>query len=85
MSSLSASAAGLPAIRDPALPLRKRVDDLLEGLTLDERIAMLHQYAPAVPRLGVGSLRTGGKVLHGVSWMEVETVFPQAVSDELRR
>ncbi|MFD9303438.1 glycoside hydrolase family 3 C-terminal domain-containing protein [Streptomyces sp. NPDC060048] len=76
---MSAPAAGLPLFRDPALPLRKRVDDLLERLTLDERIAMLHQCAPAVPRLGVGSFRTGSEALHGVSWLGVATVFPQAV------
>ncbi|MGW0390431.1 glycoside hydrolase family 3 C-terminal domain-containing protein [Streptomyces sp. NPDC003042] len=76
---MSASAAGLPPFRNPALPLRKRVDDLLEQLTLDERIAMLHQCAPAVPRLGVGSFRTGSEALHGVSWLGVATVFPQAV------
>jgi beta-glucosidase len=65
--------------RDPALPLRKRVDDLLERLTLDERLAMLHQYAPAVPRLGVAPFRTGSEGLHGVSWLGAATVFPQAV------
>ncbi|MCJ1676650.1 glycoside hydrolase family 3 C-terminal domain-containing protein [Streptomyces sp. APSN-46.1] len=79
MSSLSAPAAGPPPFRNPVLPLRKRVDDLLERLTLDERIAMLHQYAPAVPRLGLGSFRTGSEALHGVSWLGVATVFPQAV------
>ncbi|MGI5192206.1 glycoside hydrolase family 3 N-terminal domain-containing protein [Streptomyces sp. CA-288835] len=33
--------------------MSKRIDNLVEGLTLDERFAMLHQYAPAVPRLGI--------------------------------
>ncbi|MER7581161.1 glycoside hydrolase family 3 C-terminal domain-containing protein [Kitasatospora sp. NPDC097691] len=79
MSSVPAPAADLPAFRNPALALRKRVDDLLHRLTLDERIAMLHQYAPAVPRLGVGPFRTGSEGLHGVSWLGVATVFPQAV------
>ncbi|WP_051874765.1 glycoside hydrolase family 3 protein [Streptomyces exfoliatus] len=79
MSSLSASATDRPPFRDPSLPLRQRVDDLLERLTPDERIAMLHQYAPAVPRLGVGSFRTGSEALHGVSWLGAATVFPQAV------
>ncbi|BFV55659.1 glycoside hydrolase family 3 C-terminal domain-containing protein [Kitasatospora sp. CMC57] len=59
--------------------MRKRVDDLLERLTPDEKLAMLHQYAPAVPHLGVASFRTGSEALHGVSWLGVATVFPQAV------
>ncbi|MEV0531074.1 glycoside hydrolase family 3 C-terminal domain-containing protein [Kitasatospora sp. NPDC050463] len=79
MSSVPVSAADLPAFRDPALPLRKRVDDLVERLTLDERLAMLHQYAPAVPRLGIAPFRTGSEGLHGVSWLGEATVFPQAV------
>ncbi|WP_254552750.1 glycoside hydrolase family 3 protein [Kitasatospora sp. MMS16-BH015] len=73
------SDAVLPEFRNPALPLRKRIDDLLERLTPEERLAMLHQYAPAVPRLGVAAFRTGSEALHGVSWLGEATVFPQAV------
>ncbi|GHH29409.1 glycoside hydrolase family 3 protein [Lentzea cavernae] len=65
--------------RDPALPTRKRIDDLLARLTPDERLAMLHQYSPAVPRLGLGAFRTGTEALHGVAWLGPATVFPQAV------
>lgn len=65
--------------RDPAVPLRERVDDLLGRLTLQERIAMLHQYGPAVPRLGIAPFRTGTEALHGVAWLGAATVFPQAV------
>ncbi|MFV2119848.1 glycoside hydrolase family 3 protein, partial [Streptomyces sp. Act-28] len=65
--------------RDPRLPFGKRVDDLLGRLTLDERIAMLHQFTPAVDRLGVPAFRTGQEALHGVAWMGPATVFPQAV------
>ncbi|MGW0562479.1 glycoside hydrolase family 3 C-terminal domain-containing protein [Streptomyces sp. NPDC003016] len=68
-----------PPFRDPGLPFGKRVDDLLARLTLDERIAMLHQFAPAVERLGIGPFRTGQEALHGVAWMGPATVFPQAV------
>jgi len=73
------SARDLLPFRDPELPLRKRIDDLLDRLTPEERLAMLHQYSPAVPRLGVGSFRTGSEGLHGVSWLGEATVFPQAV------
>lgn len=58
---------------------RQRVDDLLSRLTRDERVAMLHQYAPAVPRLGLAAFRTGTEALHGVAWLGPATVFPQAV------
>ncbi|MFB6849647.1 glycoside hydrolase family 3 C-terminal domain-containing protein [Streptomyces sp. NPDC056373] len=79
MGSPSLTAAARLPFRDPALPVAKRVDDLLERLTLDERIALLHQYAPAVERLGVAAFRTGTEALHGVSWLGEATVFPQAV------
>src|SRR5579884_2048134 len=54
--------------------LRQRVDDLLSRLTRDERVAMLHQYAPAVPRLGLAAFRTGTEALHGVAWLGPATV-----------
>ncbi|MDX8035330.1 glycoside hydrolase family 3 C-terminal domain-containing protein [Lentzea sp. BCCO 10_0856] len=79
MVSESVPAADRLPFHDPALPARKRIDDLLGRLTLDERIAMLHQYSPAVPRLGVAAFRTGSEALHGVAWLGVATVFPQAV------
>src|SRR3954468_18193075 len=68
-----------PPFRDPDLPFAKRVDDLLSRLTLDEKTAFLHQFAPAVERLGIAAFRTGQEALHGVAWMGPATVFPQAV------
>ncbi|WP_077801366.1 glycoside hydrolase family 3 C-terminal domain-containing protein [Streptomyces sp. JHA26] len=71
--------APTPPFRDPDLPFGKRVDDLLSRLTLDEKTAFLHQFAPAVERLGIAAFRTGQEALHGVAWMGPATVFPQAV------
>ncbi|MGI5458393.1 glycoside hydrolase family 3 C-terminal domain-containing protein [Streptomyces sp. CA-249302] len=68
-----------PPYRDPQLPFAKRIDDLLERLTLEEKVSFLHQYAPAVDRLGIAAWRTGQEALHGVAWMGPATVFPQAV------
>lgn len=68
-----------PPFRDPTLPFAKRIDDLLSRLALDEKIGFLHQFAPAVERLGVAAFRTGQEALHGVAWMGPATVFPQAV------
>ncbi|WP_229075544.1 glycoside hydrolase family 3 protein [Actinoplanes sp. DH11] len=78
------------AFRDPGLPLAARVDDLVGRLTLDEKISLLHQYQPAIPRLGIGVFKTGTEALHGVAWSNdyaangakvdaTATVFPQAV------
>ncbi|PJM92319.1 glycoside hydrolase family 3 C-terminal domain-containing protein [Streptomyces sp. CB01373] len=68
-----------PPFRDARLPFAKRVDDLLARLTLDEKVSFLHQFAPAVARLGIAAFRTGQEALHGVAWMGPATVFPQAV------
>ncbi|KUO07704.1 glycoside hydrolase family 3 C-terminal domain-containing protein [Streptomyces sp. DSM 15324] len=68
-----------PPFRDPQLPFAKRIDDLLARLTPDEKVAFLHQFGPAVARLGVAAFRTGQEALHGVAWRGPATVFPQAV------
>ncbi|MEU5879548.1 glycoside hydrolase family 3 C-terminal domain-containing protein [Spirillospora sp. NPDC047279] len=74
--------------QNPALSLDTRVDDLLGRLTLDEKISLLHQYQPAVPRLGLKRFKTGTEAVHGIAWTshgdqqivaDRGTVFPQAV------
>ncbi|MGC0374485.1 glycoside hydrolase family 3 C-terminal domain-containing protein [Streptomyces sp. SAI-229] len=76
---MTAQTPPTPPFRDTDLPFAKRIDDLLSRLTLDEKIGFLHQFAPAVERLGVAAFRTGQEALHGVAWMGPATVFPQAV------
>jgi beta-glucosidase len=90
--AVPASAAAFP-FRDPRRPLRSRVDDLLARLTLPEKVSLLHQYQPAIPRLGIAPFKTGTEALHGIAWSTditstpdpgavrtaVATVFPQAV------
>ncbi|GAB3797163.1 glycoside hydrolase family 3 C-terminal domain-containing protein [Humibacter antri] len=67
------------AFRRTDLPLAERARDLLARLTRDERIAMLHQAAPAIERLGIRRFHTGCEALHGVAWLGTATTFPQAV------
>ena len=77
----------IEAIRyhDPAFSFRERADDLLGRLTAEEKIAMLHQRSPAVPRLAVAEFLTGTEGVHGASWRDHggtgevlrATVFPQ--------
>ncbi|NJQ04697.1 glycoside hydrolase family 3 C-terminal domain-containing protein [Streptomyces lonarensis] len=69
--------AGPPGPRRPTTA--ERVEELLGRLTTDERVALLHQYAPAVARVGLAAFRTGQEALHGVAWAGTATVLPQAV------
>lgn len=69
----------MTAYLDISLPVSERARDLLSRLTAEERIAMLHQAAPAIERLGVPEYRTGCEALHGVAWLGTGTVFPQPV------
>ena len=69
--------------RDPALPLEQRVDDLVSRLTLDEKIGMLAQVQPAIPRLGIRAFTNWTEGLHGLGWVRggsvTATTFPQSV------
>ncbi|WP_432968756.1 glycoside hydrolase family 3 C-terminal domain-containing protein [Dactylosporangium sp. CA-233914] len=76
--------------RNPRLPMQVRVDDLVGRLTLDEKISLLHQYQPAIPRLGIGLFKSGTEALHGVAWSNdihdngnvvtaTATQYPQAI------
>ena len=94
-SLMAAPAEAAPEypFRDPRLTVEQRVSDLLGRLTLDEKISFLHQYQPAVPRLGISRFKTGTEALHGLAWSTdvnstpepgavrtaTATVFPQSV------
>ncbi|WP_307846283.1 glycoside hydrolase family 3 C-terminal domain-containing protein [Actinospica durhamensis] len=52
---------------------------LLAELTVQEKVAFLHQHQPVVERLGLEKFLTGCEGLHGVAWIGKATVFPQAV------
>ncbi|MET0237351.1 MAG: glycoside hydrolase family 3 C-terminal domain-containing protein [Kibdelosporangium sp.] len=84
----AAAHTGYP-FRDPALPVATRVADLVGRLTPAEKISLLHQFQPAIPRLGIPEFKTGTEALHGLAWTTERTkgdvvtasatVFPQAV------
>ncbi|MDQ0371719.1 glycoside hydrolase family 3 protein [Cellulomonas humilata] len=60
-------------------PFAARAQELLDQLTPAERLALLHQHAAPVPRVGLGPFRTGTEGLHGVAWLGTATTFPQPV------
>lgn len=78
-TALPSMAAYEYPFQDPAEPLDIRVNDLLSRLTIEEKISLLHQWQPAIPRLKIGPFRTGTEALHGVAWLDTATVFPLAI------
>jgi beta-glucosidase len=77
--SLYCSKADAYPFQDANQPVETRVDDLISRLTLSEKVSLLHQWQPAISRLGIASFRTGTEALHGVAWLGTATVFPQAI------
>jgi beta-glucosidase len=69
--------------QDPKLPLEQRVNNLVSLLTLDEKIGMLGQRQPAIPRLGIAAFTNFTEGLHGLGWASggamTATTFPQSV------
>lgn len=68
-----------PIFRDPKARLDQRVTDLLQQLTLDEKIGLLGHEAKAVERLGIPAYNWWNEALHGVARAGNATVFPQAI------
>jgi len=81
----SAAAARIPEIneppiwRDPAQPLRKRAEDLIRRMSLEEKVAQLRNDAPAIARLGIPAYNYWNEALHGVANNGIATVFPEPV------
>ncbi len=64
---------------DPALPVAQRVDDLVERMTLAEKVSQMQNDAPAIPQLQIPAYNWWNEGLHGVARSGYATVFPQAI------
>ena len=82
-AGMAQALAAAEPFRDPTLPLERRVDDLVSRLTLEEKIGMLAQVQPAIPRLGIKAFTNWTEGLHGLGWVRgggvTATTFPQSV------
>ena len=68
--------------RNPKLPLKERVRDLLSRLTVEEKIGLLSTHQLPVERLGIGEWYVGQEVARGYVSRDPEepsTVFPQPI------
>lgn len=58
---------------------RRKAEELVGRMTLEERAGQLRYEAPAIKRLGIPAYNWWGESLHGVARAGVATVFPQAI------
>ena len=72
---VSLSAQTLP-YQDASLPASQRADDLLSRLTLEEKVSLMMDTSPAIPRLGIPQFQWWNEALHGIGRNGYATVFP---------
>ncbi|HEX3470875.1 MAG TPA: glycoside hydrolase family 3 N-terminal domain-containing protein, partial [Silvibacterium sp.] len=65
--------------QNPALPVEKRVDDLVSRMTLEEKVSQMMNDSGAIPRLGIPKYDWWSEGLHGIARSGYATVFPQAI------
>ncbi len=58
---------------------RRRAEDLVSRMTLEEKVSQTLHYAAAIDRLGVKGYNWWNEALHGVARAGQATVFPQAI------
>jgi beta-glucosidase len=68
-----------PPYKNPALPIEKRVDDLVSRMTLEEKVSQMMNAAPPIERLDIPEYEWWNEGLHGVARAGYATVFPQAI------
>jgi beta-glucosidase len=68
-----------PAYLDTSLPLDERVHDLIDCMTLEEKVGQMLNECQAIPRLGIPAYNYWSEGLHGVVGNGRATVFPQAI------
>ncbi len=70
---------GEPIFLDPEQPVEERVRDLLDRMTLKEKLSQMGNSCPAIPRLGIPAYDYWSEALHGVARNGRATVYPQAI------
>ena len=65
---------------DPSQPIDKRVDDLIQRLSPEEKTSLLSTTAPAIDRLKIPAMNGWNQSLHGIVWTQPTTMFPVPIS-----
>ena len=65
---------------DHTLPFKKRVDILVQQMTLEEKVSQLMNDSKAIPRLKIPQYNSWNECLHDVARNGYATVFPQSIT-----
>ena len=76
MMATAALTAQILPYQDPNLSAEQRAEDLLSRLTLEEKVLLMMDASPAIPRLGIPKFQWWSEALHGVGRNGFATVFP---------
>lgn len=68
-----------PIYLDTSVSIPERVKDLINRLTLEEKVGLMSHEATGVPRLNIPRYNYWSEALHGVARNGKATVFPQAI------
>ncbi|HKK46210.1 MAG TPA: glycoside hydrolase family 3 N-terminal domain-containing protein [Balneolaceae bacterium] len=68
-----------PLYKDYTKSIDIRVKDLVQRMTLKEKVSQMKNSAPAIPRLNVPKYDWWNEGLHGVGRSGTATIFPQAI------
>lgn len=78
VNAQSATVGNAPYLNSE-LSFEERAQDLLERLTLQEKVSLMQNSSPAIPRLGIEAYDWWSESLHGVARNGLATVFPQTI------
>ena len=66
--------------QDTTLAMDKRVDWLIQNLTLDEKLSLMVHQNPAIPHVGLPAYSWWNEALHGVGRAGLATVYPMPIA-----
>ena len=69
----------VPVYFNPEHSIEDRVENLIQQMTLEEKVSQMVYNSPAIERLNIPEYNWWNESLHGVARSGRATVFPQAV------
>lgn len=79
LSAITPLASIAQIYNDPTATPQQRAESIVAEMTLEEKAALMQNYSPAIPRLGIKQYNWWNEALHGVGRAGLATVFPQPI------